>query len=521
MKNPTGQIRQNSRMGTSVGQSDRPMTSNKAAGYSKTLGKSQKGPARNIFFATKKEAMTKEQIIREMEKGIQKLFDESILLKCRGDFHSAKDKALSAIEKFNDFKKNNSDYFNTELEFGLKLNLGLVYQAMNNLDEALSMYQEIVMQENYHVQGMQVARIRVNIGNIHYANEDYKSAIKEYRKALDKISKENKDLRANISKNIGQAKIKMGMYRDAVNDYVSAIQSSPDVRTAMNLLLCHLANRDKKSTMEVFNIMLDFLAFGEKEGDSGDGESKQMDSLSEYLIMKKKENANIITNIALMLTYYLEDKDPMNAFDSILDALKKNGIKDILNEIEMAKAMYFLKKRDIEKTIKIMKSFENKDKRLIARVSNNISFLYFTEGDLIQAETYANIALENERYNNKALVNKGNIYFQKEDFMKAKEFYLEAIGVQSDCVEAIYNLGMVNERIEANYEALQAFDKLNSVTPGIPEVLYKIARLNEKIKDYDSALKFYSLLLSQIPNDPILLSSIGNLYYNINVSAIT
>ncbi len=75
--------------------------------------------------------------------------------------------------------------------------------------------------------------------------------------------------------------------------------------------------------------------------------------------------------------------------------------------------MHFLKKRDVEKTINIMKSFENKDKRLIARVSTNISFLYFIEGDISNAEKYANIALENERYNHKALVNKGNIHFAK------------------------------------------------------------------------------------------------------------
>jgi len=216
------------------------------------------------------------------------------------------------------------------------------------------------------------------------------------------------------------------------------------------------------------------------------------------------------------MTHYL-DKEPAIAFDYIIDAIKKNGVKDILNEIEMAKAMHFLKKRDVEKTISIMKSFENKNKKLISRVSNNISFLYFVEGDIANADKYANLAIENERYNHKALVNKGNIHFQREDYMKAKEYYLEAIGVQSDCIEAIYNLGMVNIRMEAIYEAIQAFEKLNSVVTNIPEVLYKIAKLYEYLKQYDDAIKNYSSLLLQIPNDPILLSSLGSLYYQINV----
>ena len=72
-----------------------------------------------------------------------------------------------------------------------------------------------------------------------------------------------------------------------------------------------------------------------------------------------------------------------------------------------------------------MKNFENKNKNLISRVANNISFLYFVEGDYAKAELYANTAIENERYNHKALVNKGNIHYIKEDYNKTKEYYLE------------------------------------------------------------------------------------------------
>jgi intraflagellar transport protein 88 len=253
----------------------------------------------------------------------------------------------------------------------------------------------------------------------------------------------------------------------------------------------------------------------EKEIDATEEKKSTMDALREYLVIRKKENSSIIVNIALVMTHFLE-KDPLEAFKYIIEAVKRNNIEDILNEIEMAKAMYFLKKRDVEKTISILKQFENKNKSLISRVANNISFLYFVEGDYQKAESYANIAIENERYNHKALVNMGNIFYIKEDYLKAKEFYLEAIGVQSDCIEAIYNLGMVNIRMDSIYEAIQAFEKLHSVCPNIPEVLYKIAKLYEYTKQYEEAIKYYSLLLMQLPNDPILLSSLGSLYYQIN-----
>ena len=99
-----------------------------------------------------------------------------------------------------------------------------------------------------------------------------------------------------------------------------------------------------------------------------------MDPLKEYLIIRKKENSSIIVNIALVMTHYLE-QDPLEAFKYIIDSLKKSSMIDIQNEVEMAKAMYFLKKRDIAQTISIMKNFENKNKNLISRVANNISYL--------------------------------------------------------------------------------------------------------------------------------------------------
>lgn len=493
---------------------ERPMTT-KAAGYSKSLGKDTKdfGTKTKMFFH-KKPATTKEQIIRELEKNLQKLCDESILLKCKGNYLSAKDKCLNAIEKLQDFKSKNIDYFNAEMEFCLQLNLALIYEGLETYDEAKNIYQEIIQRENYYTPGIMFQRVRVNLGNIYYLQGEYKKAITEWQRAVDKISKENKEIRGAILKNIANAHIKLGSYPDAIDNYKESVRYNENMKTCMNLLLSNLAVSSDQTKQE-FNRMLVASQNTEQEIDSAEESKQPMDSLREYLIIKKKENASIIVNIALVMTHYLE-KDPLVAFDYIIDSLKKNGMQDILNEIEMAKAMYFLKRRDVEKTISIMKNFENKNKNLISRVANNISFLYFVEGDYAKAESYANIAIENERYNHKALVNKGNIHYIKEDYLKAKEYYLEAIGVQSDCIEAIYNLGMVNIRMEAVYEAIQAFEKLQSVVPNIPEVLYKIAKLYEYMKQYDDAIKYYSMLLLQLPNDPILLSSLGSLYYQNN-----
>ena len=73
-----------------------------------------------------------------------------------------------------------------------------------------------------------------------------------------------------------------------------------------------------------------------------------MDPLKEYLIIRKKESSSIIVNTALVMTHFLE-KDPLDAFAFIIDSLKRNNMIDMQNEVEMAKAMYFLKKKRYRK----------------------------------------------------------------------------------------------------------------------------------------------------------------------------
>lgn len=57
----------------------------------------------------------------------------------------------------------------------------------------------------------------------------------------------------------------------------------------------------------------------------------------------------------------------------------------------------------------------------MARASSNISFLYFLENDVKNAEKYADMAITHDRYNAKALVNRGNCLFMKNEFLRAKE----------------------------------------------------------------------------------------------------
>jgi tetratricopeptide (TPR) repeat protein len=161
-----------------------------------------------------------------------------------------------------DFKSRNIDYFNSELEFGIKLNLGLVYESLKDYESAKQYYSEIVQQDNYYNPGIQSQRIRINLGNIYYMTGEYNKAITEWKKASDKISKENKELRANIMRNIATAYIKMGRYDEAIDNYTESMKNNPDVKTAMNLLLCDLAIDKKDHCKHIFGLMLEVSSYG-------------------------------------------------------------------------------------------------------------------------------------------------------------------------------------------------------------------------------------------------------------------
>jgi len=57
----------------------------------------------------------------------------------------------------------------------------------------------------------------------------------------------------------------------------------------------------------------------------------------------------------------------------------------------------------------------------MAKAASNISFLYFLENDIKNSEKYSEIAIDYDRYNAKALVNRGNCFIMRSDFLRAKE----------------------------------------------------------------------------------------------------
>ena len=77
---------------------------------------------------------------------------------------------------------------NTQIDLHFAVQTCLAHCChMAGLDqEALSIYQTIVRDAEYHMAG----RLRVNIGNIYYKRKQWTEAIKHYRMALDQLPSE-------------------------------------------------------------------------------------------------------------------------------------------------------------------------------------------------------------------------------------------------------------------------------------------------------------------------------------------
>lgn len=515
-----------SRMGPANGTSEaRPMTSVSGAGYKGSSKDSKafdplnigRGPAPPLAV---KSDNSNDDKAREMEKKVHRLIESSATAVTEKDMLTALEKAKEAgkaeraLCKFRE-NHNLGDQINFDLTYAICVNLANAYYHNKMYEEALNTYQMIVKNKQYPQSG----RLRINMGNIYYEQKKYPQAIKMYRMALDQIPSTGKELRYKIIRNIGNAFVKLGQFQDAIESYETIVNGSADIQTAFNMLLCLYARGDIDKMKKHFLKMLSIPVIGMTEDDEDRSPSEvnteQEDSLKSELMKRLELSNEKVLLAARLIAPAIDDKrDWENGYRWVIDQLRTD-YESVLSKFEIDLSMMFMKKRRYEDAVSVLKSFERKDRSLRAIGGTNLSFIYFLEGDFHQAEKHADAAIKSDRYNAKALVNKGNCLFVSGELSRAREMYLEAVGVEADCVEAIYNLGLVNLKLSNLQEAQSAFDKLNSSMPSIPEALYHLGQIYENSKSPDdlmSAAKTYQLLLNKVPGDPTVCCKLGQIY---------
>mmetsp|Transcript_18157 Transcript_18157/g.21753 ORF Transcript_18157/g.21753 Transcript_18157/m.21753 type:complete len:774 (-) Transcript_18157:386-2707(-) len=500
----------------------RPMTSVKAAGYSSQpmkpgqargfdpLGQGSKGPAPPL---QKKSEATMEEHCKDLERQVNDLLEESCKLSLDGDAPGALDKAKEAGKRERALCKQReqsqlADQINIDLTYAVCFNLAHQYHVNKLYTEALNTYSSIVKNKQFSQSG----RLRVNMGNIYFEQKKMPNAIKMYRMALDQIPNTAREIRFKIMRNIGNAFVRMGQYQDAMQSYDTVMENAPDMPTGFNLVVCFYALGDKEKMKKSFVRLLTIMAPETENDEEASVEMAADDGLREELRKRLNEAQKLITTAAKLVAPVVDKNGFVAGFEWVVEQLNAQGYVAIANEMEMAKAIMHLNRKDFEKALNVLKGFERKEQHLKARAATNLSFLYFLEGDVAEAEKNAELAVQNDRYNARALVNRGNCLYEKNDYEGAKMAFLEAVGVEADCVEAIYNLGLVNKRLGNLEDCLVAFKKLNTILPDNVEVIYQIGNVYDLLGNYKQAIKWFEILNSRVMHDPGVLARLGAIH---------
>ena len=415
---------------------------------------------------------------KEMELHVNQLLEESAKANYEGKYVIALEQAKAAVKKEKALckhreKHENGEQINFDLTCTVSFNLARQYHASGMHVEALQAYGMVAKRKEYLLAG----RLRVNMGNIFFEQKKYPAAIKMYKMAMDQIGNQSRCMKYQIMRDIGIAFVQMRQFREAIQSFESVMENSPDPQSGFNLILCYYALGDKQNMKAGFKNLLNVPQASEEQDEYEEDEEKGADHVFRHDDLKKERQSRrqalnkYVFQAAKLLAPVVEE-DFAAGYDWVIEFLKaprvndsgsnhKPGYAKIAMEMEIAKGIAFLKRKNINAAIEVFKSFENKDAGLIDQAATNLSFLFYLEGDFKNAAKYAEMAVKTVHYDAKAHVNKANYLVHQGELGKAKDLYLEAIGVEEDCVEAIYNLGVIEKRIGNLDDALEAFKQLH------------------------------------------------------------
>ncbi|XP_077393350.1 intraflagellar transport protein 88 homolog isoform X1 [Festucalex cinctus] len=505
----------------------RPMSAISAAGYTSSptrgplfdpLGQSR-GPAPPL---EEKKDNTPEEKLKLLEKNVNDLISESCVAQSTGNSQLALEKAREAGRKERALvrqreQSERAEEINENLTYAVLLNLANQYENNEMYPEALSSYGEIVKNKMFTNGGC----LRINMANIWVKQKNYPQAIKYYRMALDHISDDYRQMRIKIMQNIGSVFVLLGQYLDAVASFEHIMSNSANVRTGYNLVLCYYAicNTDgmKNAFRKLLAVPLNVQHEDKYIAANDDIKSKMLmevikdDKLHQMETALKARAEKYVLTSAKLIAPAIETSFAAG-FDWCVDLVKNSPYVVLANDLQLKKAMTFFRHMYFDQAMKILKEVTKQESRVKSAAANNLSSLFILEKDYKQAEHYADLAMNADRYNPGAFVCKGNTEFLKQDYAKATEFFKEALRNDSYCTEALRNLGLTYKKLNRFNDALDCFLKLHAILRDSAEVMYQLADIYELLEDPHPAVEWLMQVTSVVPNDPKALAKLGDLH---------
>ncbi|OHS94862.1 TPR Domain containing protein [Tritrichomonas foetus] len=495
--------------------SSRPISSRKGAGFSSggcttSGGRKVISPLDHMAdtFAQflKDTTDAPESKIKAFKKNIMAAVQESSNLIAKGDFQNALTKAKDAkteMKNLQDFitSKTIDDADFKSYKHTVLMQLADAYKRNSMWEDALNRYQRLLKDREFPHLHM----IYLEIGNIYSAQQKYEEAIKNYEMGINHLKPDTNRLMARFHQCCGIAHIQLGDYHKALSEFETAMRQDPSVKTGYNLVLCHsvLSSMDelKDAYVRLLTVKPPMTI----------AEMNDSDVLGNQMHIERREQVRLVM-LASRLVATKSEKDWQQSYEFVLQQLKRSKYPEAAGEFEIAYSLAYLNHQQPDKAIEMLRSIRKKDPSLMTLAATNLSFLYFLEQDFESADKYATIALDHDKYNAQALVNKGNCFMQACHEEEARDSYLEAIGVEADCVEALYNLGIVSKLMGSYDEALQVFDKLSRIVPKAPEVAFEISDCYDKIGMVPQAIDCLHRLFNLLPTDPAMWRKLGGIW---------
>lgn len=234
--------------------------------------------------------------------------------------------------------------------------------------EAIKTYSEIVKNKNYATAN----RLRVNMGNIYFKQAKYPSAIKMYRMALDQIKPGlggGQQVRAKIMRNIGISFLKIGQYTEAVRAFEEVMKTHGDSVTGLNLVVCYFALGESDAMRDSF-IKLIHCPDAHQNDDDLDEEfsledkpvGKEEDELHVALKTKRSQARRIIMRAAKLIAPKVA-QDVVQGFEFLIEQLRAAQLMDIAGEMEVSKAVHYLKCKELEKARETLRELEKREEK--------------------------------------------------------------------------------------------------------------------------------------------------------------
>ncbi|KRX99344.1 Intraflagellar transport protein 88 -like protein [Trichinella pseudospiralis] len=295
-----------------------------------------------------------------------------------------------------------------------------------------------------------------NLAQQYEANELYSEAI-SIRKIIN---------------NIGVALTKLKRYEDAISRYEQSLQIKADFPVALNALLCAFLLNDKHRMKTFFLNLLEIsLDIGDEAKYFTDMDNPteslfavaiRSDMLRQFEMNRKKLSERTIVTAANLISNRIANKFA-DGYAWCVEMIKKSKYSDIADDMEINKAIEFLKCGDVTSAHDIFRTFEKKDSRASASALNNMALISLLQENYKDAAEELEKSLASDRYNPSALVNRGNVAFFHQNYEEAWQFYREAWTHEAHCIEAVFNSGLTC-RVCGKYEdALEFFQKLRAI----------------------------------------------------------